>query len=85
MSRDPLVVCPFCKGKSHARPYDIGSGPELSCPHCEMCWGANGQDLLPLDHEAVKAEILAELGDQLPEHYRKMLAPGTGDTWELKL
>ena len=30
-------------------PYDIGSGPEMSCPTCEWCWGADGQDLKPLD------------------------------------
>jgi hypothetical protein len=46
--RGPLQRCPFCKGHFHAEPYDIGSGPELACPHCEMCWGANGQPLKPL-------------------------------------
>jgi hypothetical protein len=28
-------------------PYDIGSGPEMSCPDCEWCWGANNQPLRP--------------------------------------
>lgn len=29
-------------------PYDIGSGPEISCPACEWCWGADGQPLKPV-------------------------------------
>ncbi len=44
----PLQKCPECHGEFHAKPYDIGSGPELSCPHCEWCWGANGQPLKPI-------------------------------------
>lgn len=30
-------------------PYDIGSGPEMSCSRCEWCWGADGQPLNPKD------------------------------------
>jgi hypothetical protein len=40
--------CPNCGDVAPREPYDIGSGPELSCASCEWCWGANGQDLLPL-------------------------------------
>ena len=40
--------CPSCGTIVTARPYDIGSGPEMACPVCEWCWGADGQDLLPL-------------------------------------
>lgn len=40
-------ACPSCGGKVAIEPYDIGSGPELSCPHCDHCWGAEGQPLLP--------------------------------------
>lgn len=42
-------TCPSCGEKAQGQPYDIGSGPELSCPNCEWCWGADGQDLNPTD------------------------------------
>lgn len=38
--------CPCCHVPVTMVPYDIGSGPELSCSSCEWCWGANGQPLL---------------------------------------
>lgn len=41
-------ACPACNTIEARRPYDIGSGPELSCAHCEWCWGAKGQQLKPL-------------------------------------
>lgn len=48
----PVVVtqtCPVCGSTVSMTPYDIGSGPELSCPNCEWCWGANGQPLKPIE------------------------------------
>jgi hypothetical protein len=41
-------TCPGCGAPVMIAPYDIGSGPELSCPHCEWCWGAEGQQLKPI-------------------------------------
>jgi hypothetical protein len=41
-------ACPSCGVVADRDPYDIGSGPELSCSNCEWCWGANGQDLQPI-------------------------------------
>jgi hypothetical protein len=41
-------ACPSCGFIVTMVPYDIGSGPEMSCPQCEMCWGANGQPLKQL-------------------------------------
>ena len=46
--RPPAWTCPQCEHRFRANTYDIGSGPEVSCPHCEWCWGAEGQDLKPL-------------------------------------
>jgi len=40
-------TCPNCGRRNDGQPYDIGSGPELSCPSCEWCWSAEGQDLQP--------------------------------------
>lgn len=40
--------CPSCSVEVTMVPYDIGSGPEMSCGHCEWCWGADGQALKPL-------------------------------------
>jgi len=45
--------CPCCGAEVTAEPYDIGSGPEMSCPHCEWCWGADGQPLKPFDATAI--------------------------------
>lgn len=42
--------CPNCGQTAMRTTYDIGSGPELSCANCEWCWGADDQDLQPLDH-----------------------------------
>lgn len=39
--------CPGCAACVTMAPYDIGSGPEMACPHCECCWGADGQPLQP--------------------------------------
>lgn len=44
-----LHKCPNCSGKFAAEPYDIGSGPEVCCPNCDTCFGANGQPLNGLD------------------------------------
>jgi len=41
--------CPNCGKRAEGEPYDIGSGPELSCSSCETCWGAEGQNLNPMD------------------------------------
>lgn len=41
--------CPCCGQRNEGEPYDIGSGPELSCSSCETCWGAEGQNLNPYD------------------------------------
>lgn len=41
--------CPSCGAEAERRVYDVGSGPELSCANCEWCWGADGQDLQPLE------------------------------------
>ena len=48
LKRTPRWTCPQCNNSFHAETYDIGSGPEVSCPSCEWCWGAQGQDLKPL-------------------------------------
>lgn len=45
--------CPSCAAKVTMVPYNIGSGPEMSCPTCEWCWGADGQELQPLDSAAI--------------------------------
>lgn len=50
-------ACPSCGVVAEREPYDIGSGPELACASCDWCWGAEGQDLKPLDHETILAEI----------------------------
>jgi hypothetical protein len=42
-------TCPTCQRTVTMIPYDIGSGPEMSCPDCEWCWGADGQSLLPIE------------------------------------
>lgn len=49
--------CPNCGKQVTMRPYDIGSGPEMSCPDCEWCWGADGQPLKPLDIVAIRHDI----------------------------
>lgn len=65
MTQDPRWTCPACGGTFRQRPYDIGSGPEVACPHCEHCWGAEGQDLKALDVSEVNAR-LDELGLRPP-------------------
>lgn len=52
--------CPGCGRAITMTPYDIGSGPEMSCPHCEWCWGANGQDLKPLTGWTVPVSLPPE-------------------------
>lgn len=51
--------CPACGLLATRMVYDIqnGSGPELSCIDCEWCWGADGQDLKPLDVQAIRKEM----------------------------
>lgn len=59
-------TCPNCQWSGAASTYDIGSGPEWSCPGCEMCYGASGQDLNPED----PFRIPRSLYEQLPEWSR---------------
>lgn len=40
--------CQSCGEMVTMVPYDIGSGPEMSCSGCEWCWGADGQSLKPV-------------------------------------
>lgn len=47
-------ACPSCIQFVTMVPYDIGSGPEMICPYCQWCWGADGQDLKPLDMKVVR-------------------------------
>lgn len=47
-------ACPSCGVVVARSPYDIGSGPELCCASCDWCWGAEGQELQPLDLEQVE-------------------------------
>jgi hypothetical protein len=60
-SRKIRSACPTCGALATRTIYDIGngSGPELSCVDCEQCWGADGQDLVPLDINAIRAELRA--------------------------
>lgn len=53
--------CPSCGLVAVRETYDIGngSGPELSCSSCEWCWGASGQDLVPIDPVKVRTELRA--------------------------
>lgn len=61
-------ACPNCGQSVTMEPYDIGSGPEMSCSNCEWCWGADGQPLERLDVDAIHADINAERKAQgLPE------------------
>jgi len=48
MNEPITCACPCCGHVEARRPYDIGSGRELSCAACEWCWGADGQELRPL-------------------------------------
>jgi hypothetical protein len=48
-------ICPVCGELALGEPYDIGSGPELSCARCEWCWGAEGQQLTPVSSEQTLA------------------------------
>ena len=48
--------CPHCGTVAVREPYDIGSGPELSCSNCEWCWGALGQPLKPLGYDLADEE-----------------------------
>jgi hypothetical protein len=59
--------CPTCGADaSHLEVYDIGSGPELSCPNCEWCWGAEGQPLQALKHfdpAILRARLMEDIDD----------------------
>lgn len=44
----PQWLCINCGSTFRQEPYDVGSGPEVACPHCEWCFGAEGQPLKPL-------------------------------------
>lgn len=57
MSETMTSACPNCGTTATRETYDIGSGPELSCASCEWCWGAQGQDLRPLDVDKILREI----------------------------
>lgn len=59
-------TCPNCGWVGAPKPYDIGSGPEWSCPGCEQCYGAQGQELDPKDPFRIPREVF----DQLPEWAR---------------
>ena len=50
-------ACPNCGVETTRETYDIGSGPELSCANCEWCWGAEGQDLKPVNLVDVQEHI----------------------------
>jgi hypothetical protein len=55
-SRETVTsACPSCGIVADRDTYDIGSGPELSCASCEWCWGAEGQDLKPLEMPEIPA------------------------------
>ena len=63
MDEEITQNCPCCDKAVTMRPYDIGSGPEMCCPDCEWCWGANGQPLDPYDPmKAMSPEMRKELG-----------------------
>lgn len=62
--------CPSCERVQELDVYDIGSGPELSCPHCEWCWGANGQALTPLSITQMQAMVEESEIAQLPRQDR---------------
>lgn len=53
-------ACPTCHVVAEREAYDIGSGPELSCANCEWCWGAEGQDLQPLDIAQIATDRFRE-------------------------
>lgn len=55
------MKCPRCATDVTHEPYDIGSGPELNCPTCDHCFGAEGQALKPLDIDAIRAEVAKDL------------------------
>ena len=57
------TACPSCGDVATRTVYDIGSGPELSCPNCEWCWGALGQALKPITMADV-AVVLAQLDSE---------------------
>lgn len=59
-------TCPSCGWVGAPAVYDIGSGPEWSCPGCEWCYGAQGQELDPQDPFRIPRVVY----DQLPEWAR---------------
>lgn len=57
----PLPRICACGWKGTPELYDIGSGPEWSCPACEWCHGALGQPLRPFVlHELASPARLEE-------------------------
>lgn len=62
-----VQACPNCGARVEMVPYDIGSGPEMSCTDCEWCWGADGQSLEPLDTERILREAREALGQRWAE------------------
>jgi rubredoxin len=64
MSEAPAWTCPQCGHQFEMTPYDIGSGPEVSCSLCEWCWGAEGQPLKPLTHPAVDMATYFDLPEE---------------------
>lgn len=67
--------CPNCGERFRARPYDIGSGPEVACPRCECCFGAQGQSLQPLP--PLTAQSLDAIGAPVPDWLRNGEHVGT--------
>jgi hypothetical protein len=73
------ITCPTCGADaSHLEPYDIGSGPKLSCSNCEWCWGAEGQPLKALDLATVAglSTLTFDPADQIAiQRIKSRLAP----------
>lgn len=56
-----VTRCPTCgEDASDLEPYDIGSGPELSCINCQSCWGVHGQLLKPVDASILRRAMRKE-------------------------
>lgn len=66
--------CPQCQRSITAIPYDLGDGPELSCPDCEWCFGVNGQRLTKevlatvATCQECKQPVLTRLGENPPQN-----------------
>jgi hypothetical protein len=56
----PIIrICAKCKWRGRPPVYDIGAGPEWTCPECEWCQGALGQDLTPYKPDVTLPESKA--------------------------